>query len=50
MGKGEGEGEGEQGQGDRDKKRDEKNRKDSRGTAGLRVVTQSGITHRNEGG
>jgi len=50
MGEGEGEGEGERGRGDRDKKRDEENRKDSRGAAGSRVVTQSGITHGNEGG
>jgi len=33
----------------RDKKRDEENRKDSRGAAGSRVVTQSGITHGSEG-
>ena len=36
-------------QGDRDKKWDKENRKDSHGTVGLQVVTQSGITHRNEG-
>jgi len=47
---GEGKGEGKRGQGDRDKKRDEENRKDSHSAAGSRVVTQSGITHGNEGG
>jgi len=42
-------GEGKQGRGDRYKKQDKENRKDSHGAAGLQVVTQLGITHRNEG-
>jgi len=46
------EGENGQGrwQGDRDKKQDKENRKDGHGVAGSQIVTQSGITHGNEGG
>jgi len=47
---GKGKGKGERGRGDRDKKQDKENRKDSHSAAGLQVVTQSGITHGNEGG
>jgi len=45
------EGEGERGRGreDRDKTRQGERKKDSRGAAGSRVVTRSGITHGNEG-
>ena len=44
-----GDGKNGQGQGDRSKKQDEENRKDSCSAAGSQVITQSGITHGNEG-